>query len=52
MCTFEVSIGMFPSFWLSHEKNPCYEKSHENPCQHGAEIFNKLCTFEATIGDC
>ena len=45
----KLAQGCYPSFWLSHEKNPCYG-SLMKISQHGAEIFNKLCTFEVSIG--
>ena len=34
---------------MSHQKNPCY-RSLMKIHQHGAEIFNKLYTFEVSIG--
>ena len=40
MCTFEVSIGLFHSSWLSHQKNPCY-RCLMKICQHQAKSFNK-----------
>ena len=37
------------TFWLSHQKNPCY-RSLMKIHQQGAEIFNKAFTFEVRIG--
>ena len=36
-------------FWLSHQKNPFY-RSLMKIHQHGTEIFNKMCSFEVSIG--
>ena len=46
---FDISIGLFHSFWLSHQKNPCY-RSVMKIHQHESKIFNKMCTFEVSIG--
>ena len=48
MCSFEISIGFYPSFQSSHQKNPCY-RGLIKICKHGAEMFNKMCTFEESI---
>ena len=49
MCSFEVSIGLYPSLWSSHQKNPCY-RSLMKIHQHGVKIFRKMCTYEVSIG--
>ena len=49
MCSFDISIGLLPSFQLSYQKNLCY-RSLMKICQHGVEIFNKTCSFEVSIG--
>ena len=36
-------------FQLSHKKNPCH-RSLMKIHQHGAEIFNEMCSFEVSIG--
>ena len=46
---FEVSIGLLPSFQSFHQKNPCY-RSLMKIHQHGAKIFNKMCSFEVSRG--
>ena len=49
MCSFEVSIGLLPSFQLSDQKNPCYRRFMKIH-QQGAKIFKKMCSFEVSIG--
>ena len=54
-CSFEGSIGLLPSFLLSHQKNVCNRSLVNNHqlmkiCQHGAGIFNKMCSFQVSIG--
>ena len=44
-CSFEGSIGLLPSFLLSHQKNVC-NRSLVKIHQHGAEIFKKTCSFK------
>ena len=36
-------------FLSAHQKNPCY-RSLVKICQHGAKIFNKMSSFEVSIG--
>ena len=38
-----------PSFWLAHQKNPCY-RSIIKICQHQADIFHKMHSFKISIG--
>ena len=47
----KLAYGCCPSFWSSHQKNPCY-RSLVKFCWHGAVIFHKTSHFEVSIGLC
>ena len=44
----KLVCGCYPSFWSSHQKNPCY-RSLMKIYQNRAKIFNKKCSFEVSI---
>ena len=37
-CSFKVSIGLYPSFQSSHQKNPYYRTYFENPSMWSRDI--------------
>ena len=44
----KLAYGYYPSFQASHQKNPYYS-SLVKIYQHGAEVFNKMFSFEVNI---